>query len=80
MSNKIDLTYLKGRVFTKFIPETPEGEEAWNEMCEQGECVVSVWNAQLPSVLRQIRKAGYVVRKAKPSTMTDEELLAEFDL
>lgn len=61
---KTDLTYLKQGMFTAFIPETPEGENAWRAIAEQTEGTGKVFTVQLPAVLAQLREAGYTVRMA----------------
>lgn len=73
-----DLTYTTDDMFTRFYPETKDGEQAWKVISEQTEGSGAVFNFQSKSTIAQLRRAGYSVRKAKPSSiMTDDELLAE---
>jgi hypothetical protein len=74
-----DLSYTTAGLWTRFIPNTPAGEDVWREMETQGGAVVLSIHAK--NVIGQIRKAGYSVAKAKnvaPLTMQDiDALLAE---
>ena len=75
---KIDLTYLKQGLFTAFIPESPEGQDAWREIASQTEGTGKVFTAQLPAALSQLRKAGYTVKQsAKKSPQTLRREMAE---
>ena len=75
---KTDLTYLKQGLFTAFIPESPEGQDAWREIAAQTEGTGKVFTAQLPAVLSQLRKAGYTVKQsAKKSPQTLRREMAE---
>lgn len=65
---KTDIQYMISFPFAKFMPNTERGVDAWHEMAAQmgGDVVIHVQH--LPSVLNQIKSAGYSVRKArKPS-------------
>lgn len=74
-----DLTYSQDGMFTRFYPETEAGREAWNTMAEN-DGVAAVLNHHAKSVLRQLRKAGYSVAKAKPVTEADmDAILAELE-
>ena len=73
-----DLTYITTGLFTAFIPESPAGIEAYNEIASHNSGVANIFTAHLKSTLSQLRKAGYTVRKAKPaplSSIRDDELL-----
>jgi hypothetical protein len=74
-----DLTYRTDGIFTNFLPETKDGEDAWRVIAEQGGGNARVLTIHLNNVLLQLRKAGYVVRKAKKSVcnLSDDQLLAE---
>lgn len=71
-----DLTYLTTGMFTRFFPETEAGKAAWLTMATQ-EGVAAVLACHTENVLRQLRKAGYSVAKAKPSTLSMDDILAE---
>jgi hypothetical protein len=74
----VDLTYLKQGLFTAFIPQSKAGEDAWRAIAEQTHGTGKVFTAQLPAVLAQIRKAGYVVRMgaSKSKKETEREIAA----
>ena len=66
-----DPEYINTGMFTRFVPNTPAGEDAWRVM--DG----AVLTIHLNSVLRQIRKAGLSVGKANPVQVNNDELLKE---
>jgi hypothetical protein len=75
-----DLEYYNNGMFTRFIPNTPSGVEAWHVMAKDNGNA-AVWSAHAQDVIAQLRKAGYSVAKAKkPTKITAQEvdqLLAE---
>jgi hypothetical protein len=77
-----DLEYINTGLFTRFMPNTPAGEDAWREMAKE-DGVAAVLTIHAPSVIAQLKKAGYTVRKAKkacaPSAQEIDELLAELE-
>ena len=72
-----DLEYIRSGMFIRFVPNTPAGEAAWRELAAQtgGTGAVFAWHHE--ATIRQIRAAGYSVRKAKPSDIKINELLEE---
>lgn len=61
-----DLTYLTQGMFTAFFPETKKGKEAWRTIattpgCEGG----NILTIHLVNVIRQIKRAGLTVAKAR---------------
>jgi hypothetical protein len=79
MTVTTDLTYITAGLFTRFIPHTSAGEDAWRVMANQGqEAILSIHTG---AVLAQLRAAGYKVAKAKkaaPITISEiDSLLAE---
>lgn len=70
-----DLTYTQDGLFTRFIPNTPAGENAWREMHKHD--ATAVLNIHAAGVLKQLRAAGYTVAKAKPCKVDINALLAE---
>ena len=76
---QIDMTYRRDGIFTRFYAETPAGEEAWRAMADQCGGVAAVLGCQEADTVRQLRAAGYTVRKAKPHDISIDELLAELD-
>lgn len=72
----IDLEYTTNGLFTRFYPNTPAGEDAWREMAmEDG--VAAMLSMHVKSVIAQLRGAGYTVARAKKSSQTIDEILAE---
>ena len=61
-----DLQYIEQGLFTSFVPVTKDGEVIWAELLSQNEGSNKVLTIHKDKVLRQIRKAGYSVSKAKP--------------
>lgn len=80
---KSDLTYSDSGMLTLFLPETPAGESAWDQMAEATDGTGKVLSIHAPSVIAQLRAAGFTVRRApKHKPWTAEELdaaLAELD-
>lgn len=78
-----DLTYAcHDGLWTRFYPQTPAGDEAYNTMAKADkDGVVAFFEPQVPGVLAQLRGAGLLVRKArKTKPLTEKqlnELLAE---
>ena len=59
-----DLIYFQNGFYTRFVPNTKEGEDAWNEIYKvTGDGAVR--NDHLKATLKQLRKAGYKVTKGK---------------
>lgn len=69
-----DLTYITTGMFTRFIPQTDAGEDAWRTMAEKLNGDALVLNIHLKSTLSQLRKAGYKVKKSNPKPVTQEEI------
>ena len=70
-----DIEYHTQGLFTSFTPASQEGVAAWEVMlAESGAKILTV---HLPSVLMQLKRAGYSVRKGKFSKKSDDALLAE---
>jgi hypothetical protein len=67
-----DLEYKNNGMFTHFYPNTPAGEDAWRVMAKE-DGVAAVFSHQAKDVIRQLKAAGYTVRKAKPLTKTEIE-------
>jgi len=69
----LDLTYLKQGLFTVFVPQSKAGEDAWREIAAHTDGTGKVFTAQLPSFLREIRKAGYSVKQQKKRSSVELE-------
>ena len=73
-----DLNYKQNGFFTWFLPNTKEGEEAYNEIHKvTGDGFIR--NDHLKSILKQLRDAGYKVTKAKVTKAKKEKVMAEID-
>lgn len=72
----IDIEYITTGLFTRFMPNTPAGEDAWREMAKDGGCA-AVLSIHAQNVIGQLRRAGYKVAKAKKPTQSINEILAE---
>lgn len=78
MKKTPDLTYITIGIYTRFFPETDAGKIAWLTMAKD-DGVAAIYSCHTDNVLRQLRKAGYSVAKAKPSTMSIDDILAELE-
>ena len=75
---QVDITYSVDGMFTRFYPETPCGKDVWIEMAKE-DGVAAVLNFEAQSIIRQIRKAGYKVAKAKPPVESIEDILKQLE-
>lgn len=73
----MDLTYIQDKMFTRFMPESTAGEDAWCEMASKMNGVAAVFNFEATKVISQLRKAGYKVGKAKPEPIPSNEEIDE---
>lgn len=74
-----DLEYTTSGLFTRFLPNTPAGEEVWRVMAaETGSAAVLSIHAK--NVINQLRKAGYTAVKAKKPTQSIDEILSELGI
>ena len=73
-----DLEYISDNMFTRFMPNTPAGIEAWRVMAQES-INVAFLNCHADGVIKQLRKAGYSVAKAKPSKLSIDDILAELN-
>ncbi len=78
----MDISYNDDGLYTSFFPETLEGEDAVNDLMTQNEGSNKVLSIYAKSVILQLRKAGYSVRKKvhKKIKESDAELLAALGL
>jgi hypothetical protein len=73
-----DFSYFDQGLFTMFIPNTKEAEQAWNEMASTTDGTGKVPTVQAKQFIYQLKKAGYTVSKGKkPSISIDDILLDE---
>lgn len=75
-----DLEYVEQGFFTMFYPISKAGEYIWAAL-DPIDGTGKIYTAHLKSTLAQLRKAGYLVRKAPkrvPMSIADEDsMLAE---
>lgn len=69
---KTDLEYLTTGLFTSFFPNTRNGEEAWREIAKQTDGTGKIFTMHLKDTLKQLRKAGLVVKKCKKLNKKEE--------
>ena len=72
----MDITYIDQGLFTAFIPQSKQGEDAFREICRvQGDHTGKVLSIHAKQTIQQLRKAGYKVGKSpKQKPMTSDEL------
>ena len=71
-----DLNYTNDGFMVCFMPNTQDGQNAWNVMAKESDDAYFPVH-QLPSILLQLKTAGYTVRKASKRNINDDEILAE---
>lgn len=75
-----DLTYVKDKMFTSFIAQSPDGETAWREMANKMNGAAKVFNFEAHNIITQLRRAGYKVTKAKKVTQKEmNEIFTELE-
>ena len=73
-----DLLYFQNGFYTRFVPNTKEGEDAWNEIYRvTGDGAVR--NDHLKATLKQLRTAGYKVTKGKVTKAQRQAVLGDID-
>lgn len=78
-----DLHYQNMGMFTAFYPCTPDGINAFNEICKaQGDNTGKVLTMHIKATIKQLREAGYKVKvkpkdACKTSAKDDDALLLE---
>ena len=61
----MDITYIDQGLFTAFIPQSKQGEDAFREICRvHGDHTGKVLTIHAKQTIQQLRKAGYKVGKA----------------
>lgn len=72
----MDITYINQGLFTAFLPQSEQGEDAFREICRvQGDHTGKVLTIHAKQTIQQLRKAGYKVGKvSKQKPITDDEL------
>ena len=75
----IDITYIRDGMFTTFMPDSKEGVTVYKDLIEQNNGSDKVFNSHSKNVIKQIRSAGYIVKKAPKSTITLEDCFKEME-
>lgn len=75
-----DLIYWRDAPFTRFLPVSTAGEDAWRVIAAQTDGTGAVLTIQEPTTIASLRRAGYSVRKRAAADMavdmSDDDLLA----
>ena len=74
-----DLVYIRGKMFTTFFPDSEKGKAVFQELVEQNSGSNKVFNFHSKNVIRQLRSAGYIVKKEPMPTETLEDIFKEMD-
>ncbi len=74
----VDLEYIITGMFTRFLPNTPAGEDAWRIMADE-DGSATVLSIHSKRVIRDLRNAGYTVAKAKPCNMSVDIILSQLN-
>lgn len=71
-----DLNYITDGFYITLIPNTKDGDYIWNEIAAKFDGVAKIPSHMKPSIFKQIKDAGYTIRKApKAKPISDDELL-----
>lgn len=74
-----DITYKDHGLFTQFMPETKEGEQAWRELATVTQGTGKVLIIQAKQFIASLRKAGYTVTKAKKAEQNLDDIFSELE-
>lgn len=74
-----DLEYTNGKMFTTFYANTDAGIAAWNEMASKMQGVAKVLNFESQRVIKELKSAGYTVKKAKKSKISMDQIFKELE-
>lgn len=71
-----DLNYITDGFYVTLIPVSKESESVWNEVANAFDGAAKFPIYMKPSIFKQIKDAGYKIRKApKAKAISDDELL-----
>lgn len=79
MNKPPDLTWTQLGAFTMFMPETPAGREAWTALAAESDGTGKFLNHQAPAIKKQLRAAGYTVRKNNPAPVSIDRITELLD-
>lgn len=68
-----DLHYTLDGLFIRFYANTDAGEQAWRVMAAESRNAC-FYAFQAKAILKQLKDAGYTVRKIKPKAVTQSEI------
>lgn len=74
-----DFYYYNNGMFTLFMPNTPEGEQAYNELAKHTEGTGNVLCIHTKQTISALRSKGYSVKKGPIVEIDIEELYRELD-
>ena len=76
MKKETDFEYINQGLFVSIMPVTPQAIIEWGKIDYLGRGTGKVLRVHFDSLRIQLRWAGYTLRKAKPVTISDDDLLA----
>ncbi len=74
-----DITYKNHGLFTTFYAETKEGEQAWTQLASVTDGTGKVLTIQAKQFIDSLKKAGYIVQKAKPAKESLDDIFAQLE-
>lgn len=75
-----DIFYKDEGLFTSFIPESDAGISLWKQLAEHTDGTGKVFTIHAESTIKQMRDAGYTVRKHKPMSKKEtDQIYSELD-
>lgn len=74
-----DITYKDLGLFTAFYAETKEGEQAWAQLASVTDGTGKVLSIQAKQFIDSLKKAGYIVQKARPTKESLDDILAQLE-
>lgn len=70
-----DLSYYDSGMFVQFLPNTKEGEQAFNELAAHTDGTGKVFAQHAKATIAQLKAAGYTVGKGKRPNVTMDDIL-----
>jgi len=78
-TRKTDIEYITDGFWVSLMPVTQSGHDAWLHILGiTGSSKIQA--SHFPSVKKQLKDAGYTIRKSRPTQKTDQQLLAGLGL
>ena len=76
---KTDLNYTTDGFFIMLVPNTKDGEYIWNEVAKAFDGVAKFPVHMKAGIFKQIKDAGYSIRKKRKSNKNLDQILSELD-